>query len=133
MKNIRRLAIICLCIALTFCCGRIVSQKDKIKQLEKTSTIVKDENIYLYSFKVRSRATAEIYTVVSARITKDDEMEVQIYNYYTNKYEWYPIYKFYKYVAIATYIDKDYAETHFKETDTDTNFIDYARYNEQEL
>lgn len=129
MKNIKKLVIIGLCIMLTFSCGKIVSQKNKIKQLEDVKTEVKV--VDNYSFRVRSKATAEVYTAVAARIQKNGEMQIKIYNYYTDKYEWYPIYKFYKYIAIATYVDKKYAQETFGTIDTDKNFIDFCLYDEK--
>ena len=129
MKDIKKLVIIGLCVMLTFSCGKIVFQKNKIKQLENVKTEVKV--IDNYSFRVRSKATAEVYTAVAARIQKNGEMQIKIYNYYTDKYEWYPIYKFYKYIAIATYVDKKYAQETFGTTDTD--FIDFCLYDEKEL
>lgn len=129
MKNIKKLVIIGLCIMLTFSCGKIVSQKNKIKQLEDVKTEVKV--VDNYSFRVRSKATAEVYTAVAARIQKNGEMQIKIYNYYTDKYEWYPIYKFYKYIAIATYVDKKYAQETFGTIDTDKNFIDFRLYDEK--
>lgn len=131
MKDIKRLVIIGLCIMLTLSCGKIVSQKNKIKQLENVKTEVKV--IDNYSFRVRSKATADVYTAVAARIQKNGEMQIKIYNYYTDKYEWYPIYKFYKYIAIATYVDKKYAQETFGTIDTDTDFIDFCLYDEKEL
>lgn len=129
MKDIKRLVIIGLCIMLTLSCGKIVSQKNKIEQLENVKTEVKV--IDNYSFRVRSKATADVYTAVAARIQKNGEMQIKIYNYYTDKYEWYPIYKFYKYIAIATYVDKKYAQETFGTIDTDKNFIDFRLYDEK--
>ena len=129
MEKIKRLGIICLCIMLILSCGKIVSQKNKIEQLENVKTEVKV--VDNYNFRVRSKATADVYTAVAARIQKNGEMQIKIYNYYTNKYEWYPIYKFYKYIAIATYVDKKYAQETFGTVDTDKNFIDFRLYDEK--
>lgn len=129
MKDIKRLVIIGLCIMLTLSCGKIVSQKNKIEQLENVKTEVKV--IDNYSFRVRSKATADVYTAVAARIQKNGEMQIKIYNYYTDKYEWYPIYKFYNYIAIATYVDKKYAQETFGTVDTDKNFTDFRLYDEK--
>lgn len=129
MEKIKRLGIIFLCIMLILSCGKIVSQKNKIEQLENVKTEVKV--IDNYSFRVRSKATADVYTAVAARIQKNGEMQIKIYNYYTDKYEWYPIYKFYKYIAIATYVDKKYAQETFGTVDTDKNFIDFRLYDEK--
>ena len=129
MEKIKRLGIICLCIMLILSCGKIVSQKNKIEQLESIKTEVKV--IDNYSFRVRSKATADVYTAVAARIQKNGEKKKKIYNYYTDKYEWYPIYKFYKYIAIATYVDKKYAQETFGTIDTDKNFIDFRLYDEK--
>ena len=131
MEKIKRVGIICLCIMLILSCGKIVSQKNKIEQLENVKTEVKV--IDNYSFRVRSKATTDVYTAVAARIQKNGEMQIKIYNYYTDKYEWYPIYKFYKYIAIATYVDKKYAQETFGTVDTDKNFIDFRLYDEKEL
>lgn len=129
MEKIKRLGIIFLCIMLILSCGKIVSQKNKIEQLENVKTEIKV--IDNYSFRVRSKATADVYTAVAARIQKNGEMQIKIYNYYTDKYEWYPIYKFYKYIAIATYVDKKYAQETFGTVDTDKNFIDFRLYDEK--
>lgn len=101
------------------------------KKSEKIDTAVKV--VDNYNFRVRSKATAEVYTAVAARIGKNGEMKIKIYNYYTDKYEWYPIYKFYKYIAIATYVDKKYAQEKFGTIDTDIDFIDFCLYDEREL
>lgn len=92
------------------------------------------QEVFIEPFRVRSKATAEVYTAVSASINEEtDEMEIKIYNYYTDKYEWYPIYKFYKYAEIAAYIDEEYAETQFGKSNSNTDFIDFAKYDESEL
>lgn len=132
MKNdfdIKKMTIIFLCSMLFFSWGRAFYQRAEIKQLKNVKTEIKV--VDNYSFRVRSKATAEVYTAVAARIQKNGEMQIKIYNYYTDKYEWYPIYKFYKYIAIATYVDKKYAQETFGTIDTDKNFIDFRLYDEK--
>lgn len=125
MSDIKRKVVIGLLIAalILLIINFVLLTKTREKELE-IDTI---QEIVIEPFRVRSKATAEVYTAVSALVNEDDIIELEIYNYYTDKYEWYPIYKFYKYSVIAAYINEEYVENDI------TDFIDFAKYDESEL
>lgn len=120
MKNIKigMCVIIILIIAISILGGLKVT----IARTKNVETVA----INSYNFKVRSKATEDVYTAVSAKIDENDEMQIKIYNYYINKYEWYPIYKFYNYKGIAAYVNKKYAQEKFGVASA---FIEYNEEN----
>lgn len=65
------------------------------------------------SVHVTSQNTGIKYHVSRYEITKDDEINLMIYNHVAGRYEWYPIWHFDNPFVIAYTLDSNYAMNHW--------------------
>lgn len=65
------------------------------------------------SIHVVSQNTGIKYHASRYEITKDDEVNVQIYNHVAGRYEWYPIWHFDSPFLIVYTLDSNYAMNHW--------------------
>lgn len=94
--------------------GVVSATKEDLKETKKVEIREYSKNI----IKVRSKSTGNDYNVVDYRPGSRCVFEIKIYNYFTDKYEWYPLYKFENDAAIAAYLGEEYYSiTDFSEGD----------------
>ena len=84
--------------------GIVSATKEDLKETKKVEIREYNKNI----IKVRSKSTGYDYNVVDYRNGNKSMIEVKIYNYFTDEYEWYPLYKFENDAAIAAYLGEEY-------------------------